>query len=61
MIIQDVTLVTLDPCMLADRVKGTQAAISQAFGTALVGLIYVAFLLVFAIAVAVMNQNAYPI
>lgn len=37
-----------------DRVKSAQSAISQAFGTALVGLGYVAFVLVFTIAVAAM-------
>ncbi len=41
-----------------DRVKGAQTAISQAFGTALAGLIYVALHLVFVIAVAAVNQNA---
>ena len=40
------------------RVKKVQAAISQTFGTAIAGLIYVAFHLVFAIAVVAVNKNA---
>ena len=41
-----------------DRVKNAQVAITQAFGTALVGLIYVAVLLIFTFAMAALNQNA---
>jgi O-antigen/teichoic acid export membrane protein len=41
-----------------DRVKPIQSTSSQAFGTALVGLGYVVLLLVFAIAVAAMNEIA---
>jgi len=41
-----------------DRVKKAQAATSQAFGTALVGLIYTVLLYIFVIAVATMSQNA---
>lgn len=40
-----------------DRVKAAQAVVSQAYGTALAGLIYVAFILVFAVAVRAMSQN----